>query len=290
MSDQPGKRADLFRALAVMVEAPQPAMAPVAAALNLSRLPTAAEHTDLLFFQLHPYASVHLGPEGQLGGIARDRVAGFFRALDLAPPPEPDHLGVLLSAYAELVDLDEGTAQSRAKHARTVMLHEHLLSWVPGWCARAAELGSEPYRRWAQLLDEALAAEVMCLGLPPGLPAHLRYAPQLPDPRIDDPQTFLDGLLAPVRSGLVIARADLARIARKLELGLRIGERAYLLRALLAQDGQATMRALATEARRQLELIQRSDPSSRFRRHRLALTSTLLHELSTVGDGVPVDA
>ena len=35
-----------------------------------------------------------------LGGEARDRIAGFWRALGLVPPPEPDHLAVMLGLYA----------------------------------------------------------------------------------------------------------------------------------------------------------------------------------------------
>jgi TorA maturation chaperone TorD len=281
-------RAELLRALAVTAEPPVPALAEVAASLALPRLPTAAEHTDLFTFQLHPYASVHLGPEGQLGGIARDRVAGFLRALDVVPPAEPDHLVVLLAAYAQLVDLDEHGAGDRAHHARTVLLHEHLWPWVPGFAARAAELGAVPYRRWATLLDHTLAAEVDHLGPPPTLPAHLRDAPALPDPREAAPQAFLDGLLAPVRSGLVLARADLARIAHDLDLGLRIGERAYLLRALLAQDGPATLGALADEAARQRGQVLCDDLTARFRRDRLTATATLLGELATADGGVPV--
>src|SRR5262249_55202817 len=47
---------------------------------------------------------------------------------------------------------------------------------------------------------------------------------------------FVSGLLAPVRSGIVLTRADLARAARDLGLGLRMGERRFILETLLAQD------------------------------------------------------
>ena len=33
---------------------------------------------------------------------ARDRIAGFWRALGETPPPEPDHLTLMLASYAEL--------------------------------------------------------------------------------------------------------------------------------------------------------------------------------------------
>jgi TorA maturation chaperone TorD len=281
-------RAELIRALAAAAEPPTPMLTAVAGALGLPRVPTAAEHTDLFTFQLHPYASVHLGAEGQLGGLARDRVAGFLRALGVAPPTEPDHLVVLLIAYAELVDLDEDGGGARARHARTALLHEHLWPWVPGFATRAAELGAAPYRRWATLLHDALAGEVTLLGPPPTLPAHLRDAPGLPDPREGPPRSFVDGLLAPVRSGLVLARADLARIARDLDLGLRVGERAYLLRALLAQDGPATLQALADEATRQHGQVQGADPTVGFRRDRLTAAGELLADLATSSDALPV--
>jgi TorA maturation chaperone TorD len=280
-------RAELIRALAAAAEPPASTLAVVADALGLPRLPTAAEHTDLFTFQLHPYASVHLGPEGQLGGIARDRVAGFLRALEVTPPTEPDHLVALLTAYAQLVDLDDGQA-SRARHARTVLLHEHLGSWVPRLLWRVTELAAEPYRVWAGLLDQLLCDEEALLGPPATLPAHLRDAPALPDPRDHEAAAFLQGLLAPVRSGLILARADLARAARELDLGLRIGERAYLLRALLGQDASGTLAFLAVEARRQHDHVPGDDHTSAFWRARLAATATLLDELAATGDGVPV--
>jgi hypothetical protein len=281
-------RAELVRSLAACLE-PPPASGPmpVAAALGLPRAPTPAEHTDTFAFQLHPYASVHLGPEGQLGGVARDRVAGFLRALEVVPPPEPDHLVVLLGAYAELLDLGTG-AGSRARHARTVLLHEHLGSWVPRLLWRVTELAAEPYRIWAGLLDQLLRDEEALLGPPATLPAHLRDAPALPDPRDGEVPAFLAGLLAPVRSGLILARADLARAARELDLGLRIGERAYLLRALLAQDATGTLDFLADEAHRQHDHVVGDDLTATFWRDRSSATAALLDELAAAGDGVPV--
>jgi hypothetical protein len=272
-------RSELVRSLAAVIEAPGPHLAPVVDALGLSRLPSAAEHTDTFSFQLYPYASVHLGPEGQLGGVARDRVAGFLRALEVTPPAEPDHLVVLLGAYAQLIDLDTSGDGGRAHHARTVLLHEHLWSWVPRWLDRVVELAPEPYREWAVLLDRTLTAELEEVGRPTALPAHLREAPPLPDPRDGDAGAFLAGVLAPVRSGLVLARADLSRAAAELDLGLRVGERAYALRALLAQDAGGVLRHLAGEARRQRDRLTQPDLIGDAWRSRLERTADLLEEL-----------
>ena len=245
-------RAELLRALADLAARPHPGSAAIADALELPRAPTAAEHTDLFDFQVYPYASVHLGDEGMLGGDARDRVAGFLRALDVTPPPEPDHLVVLLNAYADLSDLAAAGAP-RSDHARKVLLHEHLGPWVGRFLARVMELGAESLRAWARLLVAALAAELAQHGPPPELPPALRDAQPLPEPAEATAADWTQGLLTPARSGLVIARADLARAAHDLELGARVGERAFTLRALLDQDARAVLGWIVGEAYRQAD-------------------------------------
>ena len=245
-------RATLLRALADLAARPHVGSARIAEALELARPPTAAEHTDLFDFQIYPYASVHLGDEGMLGGDARDRIAGFLRALEVTPPPEPDHVVVLLHAYADLSDLADSGAP-RADHARRVLLHEHLGSWVGRFLARVGELGAEPLRQWARLTVAALAAELAEHGPPPALPPVLRDAATLPEPEDATAADWTQALLTPVRSGLVLARADLARAAHELELGTRVGERAFVLRALLDQDARAVLGWLAREAYRQAD-------------------------------------
>ncbi len=282
-------RAELVRTLAACLESPSDSLAPAVSALGMRRPPTVAEHTEAFTFQLHPYASVQLGPEGQLGGVARDRVAGFFRALNVVPPSEPDHLLVLLSAYAELAELDDGD-DSRARHARTALLHEHLQPWVPRFLLRVTELAADPYRQWAVTLTDVLAAEVELLGESSSMPAHLRDAPALPDPRDGDASTFLAGILAPVRSGMILARADLARAGSALGLGVRIGERAFMLRSLLAQDATATLSFLAGEARRQALTVTGSDLTAQFWQRRLTTSAAMLAELAaSSAEGVVTD-
>lgn len=228
---------ELFRALASYCESPGGA---VAAALELP-LPAAADQAELFSFQLYPYASVYLGAEGMLGGEARDRVAGFWRALGAAPPREPDHLAALLGLYA---DFAEQTGE-RARHLRHALLWEHLLPWLPAWLARVEEIAPPAYRAWGGLLRDALLAESVELGPPAGPPLHLRLAP---------PAEGLASLLAAARSGVILTRSDLARCARELGLGLRQGERRYALEALLGQDASGAVRWLVTEAGRQAAL------------------------------------
>ncbi len=235
-------QAELFRALGVLAEPPHPAHRAVAATLDLPGAPSSAQYLEVLGMQLVPYAAPYLGPEGMLGGQAADRVAGFWRALGYLPPPEPDHLAALLGLYATLTEAEAAERDAARAlllgRARQALLWEHLLTWLPAYTAAVVSIGNAFYANWAALLAEALSADAAGTDAPSGAPLHLRAVPPLPGP--DDAQEgveqFVRAVLTPVRSGLVITRRDLTRCARERGLGMRVGERAFLLRTLLEQD------------------------------------------------------
>ncbi len=244
---------ELFRALAVLAEPPTEETARVSEALRLGALPTADEYTELFIFQLYPYASVYLGAEGMLGGEARDAISGFWRALGEMPPVEADHLAVMLALYARLVELEDGENESthRAswRRARKAYLWEHLLSWLPVYLSKLAELAPPFYRKWGEILLESLLAEALVLGEQDSLSLHLRAASGLIDPRqSEDAGEFCQSILTPARSGMILTRADLTKAGRKLGMGLRMGERKFILKALLAQDASAIFDWLIEEA------------------------------------------
>jgi hypothetical protein len=244
---------ELFRALAVLVEPPErPGVARVAEALGLGAVPGVSAYTELFVFQLYPYASVYAGAEGMLGGEARDRVAGFLAAVGHAVPAEPDHLALLLGAYAGLCEAErtegDGRRRERVRGARRAMLWEHLLSWLPVYLDKVERVAPRFYKRWAETLRAALDAEAEGLGAQAELPLHLREAPALADPRAAATEEFLQTLLAPARSGLILVRDDLARAARELGTGVRAGERLFALRSLVGQDAAGTLDWLAREA------------------------------------------
>lgn len=259
---------ELFRALAVHCDAPSQA---VAAALELP-VPSSADHAELFTFQLYPYASIYIGADGMLGGEAADRVAGFWRAVGLRPPAEPDHLSALLGLYAAFAD----QSGERGRHLRHALLWEHLLSWLPAWLARAAELAPAPYVGWASLLEDVLVAEAEELGPPEALPLHLRLAA---------PPDGVDTLLAAVRSGVVLTRADLGRAARDLGLGTRHGERRFALQTLLSQDAPAVLGWLSGEARRQEEIHRSLPPAWRpVTEHWASRAGAMAAKLSRLAD------
>lgn len=301
MFDRPDLRsppAELIRGLAVLAEPPTEEHPRIVEALGLGSPPTSSEYADVFLFQLYPYASVHMGAEGMMGGEARGRVAGFWSALGYEPPAEPDHLAALLGLYAALAEassasVPDSPAERRLlEESRKALLHEHLAPWVFPYLERMRELTRGTYAEWAGLLasvlEERYRAE--CGEAHDGsvestpLPLHLRLAPPLPDPRESGAGDFVSGLLAPVRSGILLTRADLAAVAARCDVGLRAGERRYALEHLLAQDGAGVLDALAGEAERQSRLHEARGPwlggVADFLAQRAATTASLLRVLA----------
>jgi hypothetical protein len=255
--------AELLRALAVLGEPPGPEHAVIAKALGLPDVPDNASYSDVFLFQLYPYASVYLGEEGMMGGDAADRIGGFWSALGQVPPKEPDHLSALLALYCDLIapssETDPAQEALRAQ-AASALLHEHLMPWVFPYLTRLRELVGGFYGHWAELLAEVLENEHSAQAEATDLPVHLKSAKELSDPRDSEAADFLAGLLAPARSGVIVTRADLGRMAKELDLGLRAGERRYALEHLLGAEPKLVLGWLATEAKRQADLHRAREP------------------------------
>ena len=277
---------EIFRALGALVEPPSPALAPIADALDLGPLPEASAHTDLFDFQLYPYASVYLNEDGMLGSAARDRIADFLRVLGAAAPPEPDHLAFLLACYASLAEAeskaDNESSRIRAQHARSAFLHEHLLSWLPFFLGTLRRITAADafYRAWGQVLSTALDNARNDAEPPASLALHLRRAPAMADPRTEGTDAFLASLLAPAVSGMILVRDDLARGAAELDLGMRKGERRFVMRALLGQEPGRVLEWLAGEARRQGRAHPDQGAATAHWRARCRATADLLTDLA----------
>lgn len=258
-------RWELVRALGAVCDTPEAANV-AARALGLGEL-AKSDHTLVFVMNCAPYAAVHLGPEGKLGGEGADRVAGFWRAVGLVPPPEPDHLTALLSLYASLGeagdDAQRPATRSTLIHLRQALVWEHLWPWVPGYADAVADLAVPVLSPWAELLRSVLDAEVAGgLGkLDEVLPLALRQAPA-PLSSTDDLDGVLDALVAPLRSGMVITRQSLGRASGEVGVGHRIGERRFTLRAMLEQDPAATLAWMAGEAARRAGRLDPAAPGA----------------------------
>jgi TorA maturation chaperone TorD len=292
-----GDRWELLRALAAIADSPA-AAPPAAAALGLGTV-SAAEHTTAFVLNCSPYASVYLGPDGALGGEGADRAAGFWRAIGLPPPAEPDHLSALLSLYASL---GEAAAQARKpstasalRRTQAALLYEHLASWLPGYLDAVASLPLPALSGWAQLTQRALTAECRAVEPPRRLPLALRAAPAPPGPgdRLSD---LIGAFTTPVRSGLILTRHRLSAGAQETGVGYRIGERRFALRAMLEQDPAATLTWISREAARWEQLHAArvgAYPADRWWAKRAVATARLTRAAASAAataDGTLADA
>jgi TorA maturation chaperone TorD len=151
------QRWELLRALGAVADSPAAARA-VADPLGLAPV-SDAEHTEVFVLNCPPYASVYLGPDGALGGEGADRAAGFWRALAITPPAEPDHLTALLALYASLGEAaaqagQPATARALAR-SRLSLFREHLWPWLPAYLDAVADLGVPTLTAWAGLTRRA---------------------------------------------------------------------------------------------------------------------------------------
>ena len=101
------------------------------------------------------------------------------------------------------------------QRARAALLWEHLAPWLFVYADTARRIAAPFYRRWAELLLEALACAVADCGTLEHVPVHLDALPPMPDPQEAGAEEYLAALLAPARSGVVLTRADCAERRRR---------------------------------------------------------------------------
>ncbi len=225
---------------------------------------------------------MYLGPDGALGGEGADRAAGFWQALGLTPPAEPDHLTTLLSLYASLGEAADESRRPATAAAlagfQAALFWEHLWPWLPAYLEAVTDLGAPALTGWAELTRRAMAAEYSAQPEQAQLPLALRAAPAAAGP-YGPLRDMIAALTTPVRSGIILTRRQLALGAGKAGVGHRIGERRYTLRAMLEQDPPATLTWLSQEAQRwERRHAGRGadDAASRWWTARAALTSLFL--------------
>jgi hypothetical protein len=154
---------------------------------------------------------------------------------------------------------------------------------LPPYLRKLGEIAPAPYAQWGRSLLAAVEESLSDLEPPETTPSHFRELGSLADPRVEGVTEFLASLLAPARSGAIVTANDLARAARELELGLRYGERRYVLKALFAQDPYGVLDWLAAEAERWAGLHRSSSLPAGAREHwieRAQRSAALLRSLA----------
>ncbi len=244
---------ELLRALGGLLGPPDSTVSRLATTLELPASPTLAEYAFVFQSQLRPYASIYLSADGEAGGEARERIGGFWRAAGETPPSDPDHLGRMLIFYAALLEREDHESDPAVRHAvariRKAFLWEQLLTWLPAYVTKIDLLAPQPYRRWAQLVEQAVSRETWRAGVMASVPATLRL-PEAGDPPAGNLDALARYLTTPARSGLILAPLDLERAADELHTPKPAGELRSALRALAATRPNALLNWAAAEARR----------------------------------------
>ncbi|HEX5304393.1 MAG TPA: molecular chaperone TorD family protein [Streptosporangiaceae bacterium] len=223
----------LLRALGAVAADP-------AAAADLGLPPAGTTGRDEVFtVNCPPYASLYAGDD-------QGRLAAFWAAAGLDPAAEPDHLAVLLDRYA-------GLGEAGEDGARRVLFGEFVWPWLPAYLGAVSDLPAGPLTRWAELTLDALRDEReqdRDWGLEPGgsLPWALCDAP--PPVGLGGLGELVEGLLTPLRSGMILTRRAVAAGAEQVGAGQRIGNRRRALDAMLAAEPERAARWLAGEADR----------------------------------------
>lgn len=244
--------AELIRALAAFLYAPGPEHTRLAELLKLPNPPSPAEHSDLLLLQVHPYASVYLSENGMKGGEVRDRTDGFWRAVGREPPAESDHLGALLGLFAALheagswVGADDGARGRLTGHAALALRREFLDEWLGVFLDVVDRAGSAPfYGAWSAMMRRVWSETTVDADGPEFRAstgdANSRQTVTVRHPDEHGLSTFIQDLLTPARSGLVVTRRELEREAREAGLAFRAGPRAGMLETLLKQAPGETL-------------------------------------------------
>ncbi len=245
---------ELLRALGAVIEKPDTAVTRLAAMIELPARPTATEHALLFEAQLPPHASRYLSADGARVDAICERMASYWRATGATPPAEPDHLGHLVTFYADLVDMQTGETDEARRHAvgrlRKTVLWEHLLTWLPAYLTKVDLIAPRVYRRWSQLLWQAATREAWTVGPPNAVPGFLAELNALADPPQGDIRALVAHLCAPARSGLILVPVDVRRAADALQTASPQGPLGEALRALLERRTAGMLEWLATEARR----------------------------------------
>jgi len=242
-------RWELLRALgSLTVDGPESGGA-VFGALGLDPW-TRADHTRVFVLDLAPYASIYLDPEGKLGGACVDQIAGVWRVLGLDPPREPDHLLSLIGLYAALgsaiKDCRSEVARKRVEVAARTVLAEHIHPWIFVYLAAVESYSATA--TWAALVQGVLREELSAWPQEDVLPLTLRDAPK---PDLDDlsAEKVYELATVPVVSGGVVTFGDLETMGSRAGLGVRRGERRFVLRSMLEQGPRETLCELGAHFR-----------------------------------------
>lgn len=208
--------------------------------------------------ELPPFASIYLSTDGNIGGDPRSTIAGFYRALSLPIPADPDHLSHLLSLLAGILSARDKTPADQLMErkdsidrAAGVVLHDHLLSWLPAYLLRAQEVFPPSLGNWVSITFDLLS--LLSLQYDTVVSSVAGFRGELS--QVGDPNQIVRWLTSPGLSGLIISLGDIEEVARKLELPLRAGRKRFVLQEMVSQASNQVLSEFQALAKNQSRLF-----------------------------------
>ena len=206
----------------------------------------AADHYQLLGFNVFPFESIFLDNDGLLGGAVTEAVGRdmhqFSFATDLSAHAA-DHIGQELAAMAYLSQAEGNAIEAGSTETavsiqtqQTTFLQTHLLRWIVPFVLAVKAQGNDFYTAVAELtltlihhhygsLQQEGASQLLTLTLPQ------------PPNMLENDKTGLKDIakyfITPIYSGIYLSRDDIAELARQLDLPRGFGDRQQLLTNLM---------------------------------------------------------
>ncbi len=210
----------------------------------------AARYQQLIGFNILPYASVYLEPEGQLGGAVSSDALAHYAGTGFSLPADasaPDHIAAelsymhYLSGYrADALAAGATPAADRWGERFQLFLAHHALHWMPVFLLSLRRQGDDRYAVLADMLLEVVLDHHASLSSVPPAPHTRPAAPDIlsrPDTGLKDIALYFT---RPVWCGVFLGRDDIGRLGRSLTLPIGFGDRGQsmtnLLRAAVTYD------------------------------------------------------
>lgn len=247
----------------------------------------AADYQHLFGFNVFPFASVFLDPEGMLDGPVTDYVRRQFQRAGCPTPltgEAPDHLGQELTLLAFLARAEAGawidglpTEAERIRRLERRFMDEHLLGWLAAFTQAVRDEGFPFFTVLAELTLDLALEHRSALG-DGGRPASQRFTLPEPPPLLDDPGTGLKDIAAylttPPWAGLFLSRDAITRLGRHAGVPRGFGDRTRMLANLF--------RAAAEYDRLDVVLEHLAALTASWRAHYVALCTRSTPGLSGV--------
>lgn len=206
----------------------------------------AADHQHLFGFNVFPYESIFLDPQGLLGGIVTDALIRYYQEVGFqidASTSSPDHIGYelgllafLCGAEADAWENDLPAVAENRRRQQQRFLQTHLLRWLLPLVIGVRQQSSPFYRAVADLTLDLAHSHTADLGQSPAETAP-PFALPAPPPLLEDRYTGLSQiaryLTTPPYSGVFLSRDDVADLARRQQLPRGFGSRHQMLTNLM---------------------------------------------------------